>query len=117
MASLEMKGPYVFNPARIDEVVTKRSAGNYALGYTRDDGMFIVEYVGRSDANVNQELKTRLSDGYQKFKYSYATSAKSAFEKECRNYHNFGESAKLSNRYHPGRPEGTDWKCPVCKHF
>lgn len=114
MASLGMNGPYVFDSEKIDEVVTKTSAGNYALGYTKDNGTFIVEYVGRSDTDVNQELKTKPSNKYKKFKYSYATSPKAAFEKECQNYHDFGGSAKLNNKYHPARPNGTTWKCPVC---
>ena len=115
MASLGMKGSYAFTSAKIDEVVTKTSAGNYALGYTKEDGgTFIVECVGRSDTNLNEELKARLSYKYKRFKYSYATSPKDAFEKECRNYHVFGESKNLDNKYHPSRPNGTNWKCPVC---
>lgn len=117
MASLGMSGPYAFTSTKIDEVVTRKSAGNYALGHTKDDGTFIVEYVGRSDTDLNEELNARLSDRYKKFKYSYATSPKAAFEKECQNYHDFGESAKLDNKYHPARPDGTNWKCPVCDIF
>jgi hypothetical protein len=117
MASLNMKGPYTFASAKIDEVVTKKSPGNYTLGYTKDDGTFIVQYVGRSDVDVNQELKARLNSKYKKFKYSYATSPKAAFEKECRNYHDFGESDSLDNKKHPARPGGSNWKCPVCTVF
>ncbi len=75
------------------------------------------EYVGRSDTDLNGELKSKLSDRQKKFKYSYATSPKVAFEKECRNYHDFGESAKLDNKYHPAYPHGTNWKCPACNIF
>jgi len=118
MANLEMKGPYVFTSEKIDEVVTRTSFGNYALGYTKNDGeKFVVKYVGRSDTDLNQELKARLSSKHKKFKYSYATSPKAAFEKECRNYHDFGESEELDNEYHPDRPNGTNWKCPVCDIF
>lgn len=117
MPSLGMEGPYTLTSEEIDRVVTKTSAGNYALGYTKDDGTFIVQYVGRSDSDVNQELKARLTDKYKKFKYSYATSPKAAFEKECRNYHDFGGSEKLDNEIHPGRPADTNWKCPVCDIF
>ena len=113
MASLGMEGPYVFTSEKIDEVVTRTSAGNYALGYIKDDGKFVVEYVGRSDTDLKKELKERLTDKYKKFKYSYATSPKAAFEKECHNYHDFGESKMLDNKYHPARPDGTNWKCPV----
>lgn len=114
MASLDMEGSYEFTSTRIDEVVTRKSPGNYALGYVDDEGTFRVQYVGRSDVDVNQELKARLSSEYKKFKYSYATSPKAAFEKECENYHDFGGKR---NKRHPGRPNGTNWKCPRCSIF
>ncbi len=117
MASLDMSGPYDFTSKKIDEEVTRTAAGNYGLGYVNSDGTFIVNYVGRSDGDVNQELKARLNDKYKKFKYSYATSPKEAFTKECRNFHDFGGSEKLDNKNHPGRPANTDWKCPSCKAF
>jgi len=116
MASLEMLGAYDFTSSEIDRVVTKTSPGNYALG-REDEKHFYVNYVGRSDEDINQELKARLTLNYSKFKYSYATSAKAAFEKECRNYHDFGGSEKLDNKIHPDRPNETNWKCPVCSIF
>ena len=117
MASLQMNGPYNFTIEKIDDVVTQVSAGNYGLGYTDERETFIVQYVGRSDSNVNAELKAKLDKKYKKFKFSYATSPKAAFEKECKNYHDFGESAKLDNKKHPDRPNGTNWRCPVCSIF
>ena len=116
MASLGMKGSYAFTSAKIDEVVTRKSPGNYALGYIKD-GTFIVQYVGQSDVDVKRELKARLDSKYKKFKYSYATSPKAAFEKECRNFHDFGGSEKLHNKNHPDRPSGKSWKCPICNTF
>ena len=115
MPSLEMKGAYNFTSSEIDRVVTITSAGNYALGYSNDT--FTVHYVGRSDSDVNLELKANLPSKYTHFKYSYATSPKAAFEKECHNYHDFGGSEKLDNKIHPSRPAGTSWKCPVCNIF
>jgi len=44
--------------------------------------------------------------------FSYAESVKDAFEKECRDYHEFGGSDKLDNEEHPKCPDGMDWKCP-----
>ena len=117
MATLGMEGPYVFISSEIDRVVTRTSPGNYALGYTKDDGTFIVQYVGRSDSDVNQEIKAKLGSKYKNFKYSYATSSKAAFEKECHNYHDFGGSEKLDNKIHPSRPVEMGWKCPVCNIF
>lgn len=117
MASLGMKGPYVLSTTEIDKQVTKTSCGNYALGYVNNEGTFIVQYVGRSDENLNSRLKSWVDKGYSKFKYSFATSPKSAFEKECNNFHDFGGTDKLHNTVHPDRPNGSGWKCPRCKIF
>jgi len=117
MPSLGMEGPYALTKAKIDEVVTDTSAGNYALGYSKDDGTFIVQYVGRSDSDVNAELKSKVDTKHKQFKFSYASSQKEAFEKECRNYHDFGGSDALQNDIHPARPAGKSWKCPVCNIF
>ncbi len=114
MAKLDMKGPFSLNDGEIDRQVTRKSPGNYALGYTKDDGTFIVNYVGRSDDDVNNRLHDWAGSKYKKFKYSYAASAKEAYEKECRNYHDFGGSGSLDNDIHPARPNGTNYKCPVC---
>ena len=114
MASLEMVGPYDYTSSEIDRVVAKKSPGNYALGKRKEEEGFIVQYVGRSDSDVNPELKVKLDGKYKKFKFSYATSAKAAFEKECHNYHDFDGSEKLDNEIHPRCPDGTDLKCPVC---
>lgn len=120
MASLNMQGAYNFTSSEVDQVVTKTSAGNYALGYEekREAGTtFIVKYLGRSDTDVNKELKAKLSLKHPKFKYSYASSPKDAFEKECRNYHDFGGRDSLENKVHPDRPAGAGWKCPICSIF
>lgn len=116
MASLGLEGPYTLDTATIDNTVTRTSAGNYALGYVNDKGKFIVHYVGRADEDLKARLKQWVGkkSKYKSFKASYASSAKAAFEKECHNYHDFGGSDKLDNEYHPDRPNGTDWKCPVC---
>ncbi len=115
---LGMLGPYPFTTAKIDETVTKKSPGNYALGYVNDEDTFVVQYVGRSDCDLNQELKDRLTTKYKSFKYSYADSPKAAYEKECRNYHDFGGSELLDNKVHPAKPEGVTCSCPVegCKY-
>lgn len=114
MHDLQMSGTYLFTFEKIDEVVAKKSLGNYALGFTNDNGTFIVQYVGRSDTDLNQELKKKYCESYKKFKFSYAKSPKAAFEKECQNYHDFGKSVGLHNTHHPVHSDGTDWECPVC---
>lgn len=117
MASLGMNGPYKLTNQSIDNVVTQKSAGNYGLGYVNENDTFIVQYVGRSDSDVNDRLHDWVGKKYKSFKYSYASSPKAAFEKECHNYHDFGESAKLDNSSHPDRPNNSGWKCPVCTIF
>lgn len=117
MATLNMAGSFDFNAETVDVQVTKKSAGNYALGYTNGEGKFVVRYVGNSDADLNEDIKKHIgeSEKYKKFKYSYAASPKEAFEKVCQNYHDFGgDKNKLRNVKHPVRPDNTDWTCPVC---
>jgi|SRR5690554_2076317 len=117
MASLGMNGPYDLTNQKIDAVITNKSAGNYALGYVNEDKTFIVQYVGRSDSDLNGRLKTWVGKEYKSFKYAYATSPKAAFTKECENYHDFGGKDKLDNKSHPDRPNGSGWKCPKCDIF
>jgi len=116
LASLGLSSrSYSFDSDVIDEVVTRTSPGNYALGYKNEQGKFIVNYVGRSDNDLNQELKNYLpGTGYRRFKFGYAQSPKAAFEKECENYHDFDG---LDNEIHPRRPDESDWICPRCDVF
>ncbi len=113
MVILDMIGPFPLSEKKIDEVVTEKSPGNYALGFVNDEKTFNVQYVGRSDTDVNKRLKDWVKK-YNRFKFSYVSSSKAAFEKECKNYHDFGEDAHLDNDKHPDRPKGKDWECPVC---
>ncbi len=106
MARLGMDGSYDFNLDSINSIITETKPGNYALGYKKDS-TFFVQYVGRADSDLNDRIIDNLSKNkYKRFKYSYATSAKAAFEKECQNYHDFGGKEKLDNRIHPDSPDG-----------
>ena len=115
MASLNMIGPFKLNAERVDEIINKGIPGNYAYGHLKENGRFVVEYVGRSDTDLNDRIKHGIGS-YDMFKYSYASNIKEAFEKECKNYHDFGGWDSLDNIYHPARPEGTDYKCPICNN-
>jgi len=119
METLNMNGPYSLDGKTIDKVVTRTSAGNYALGWTNtSDTKFVVKYVGRADEDLNARLKQWANKSkYSQFKASYASSVKEAFEKECHNYHDFGSSEKLDNEIHPDRPKGKNYECPVCDIF
>lgn len=108
-----MKGPYPLTKEEVDMRIEVGRKGNYAYGYTNADNVFVVEYVGRSDSDLNGRIKHGIAKGYKEFKFSYASTVKEAFEKECRNYHDFGGKAKLDNRCHPDRPDGKDYDCPV----
>ncbi len=55
LRSLEMTGSYPLSDEAIDEVLTRTSPGNYALGYM-DGGTFSVFYLGRSDSDVRRRL-------------------------------------------------------------
>jgi hypothetical protein len=150
MGSLEMNGAYPLSHEAIDEMVSRTSPGNYALGYM-DGTTFMVFYVGRSDSDVKQRLhdwvdapsRSRkyapsakaaygyrhrgplplgvpaldhvgigVDSSYTNFAYSYAGSAEAAFEKECRNYHDFGGSAGLDNEAYPVSTPGSSGECP-----
>ena len=119
-----LKGSYTLDNETIDRVVTRKSAGAYVLGHVEEreedkekKKVFIIEYVGRSDDDVNDRLKDWVGK-YSRFKYDYFGSAKAAFEKECDLWHDWGgPEGVLDNERHPDRPEGTDWKCPRCNVF
>lgn len=110
MASSGLKGSFPLTDEKIDEEVTKTSPGAYALGDTLADANFGIDYVGRSDTDVNNRLHDHVGK-YKRFKYDYFPSAKTAFEKECNLWHDFDPP---NNKVHPARPNGTSWKCPRC---
>ena len=117
MASLNMVGPFPLNEMEIDLQIRKGIPGNYAYGFLNKDDRFVVEYVGRSDHNLNERISHGIGH-YKMFKFSYANNAKEAFEKECRNYHDFGgDDGILDNKVHPDRPERTEYDCPICNIF
>jgi hypothetical protein len=76
MQSLEMNSSYPLTDEAIDEVLTRKSPGNYALGYM-DGTTFVVFYVGRSDSDVRQSLHGWVGapSGYDR----YAPASKAAW--------------------------------------
>jgi hypothetical protein len=56
-------------------------------------------------------LGVDVDSSYTHFAYSYAPSAKAAFEKECRNYDDFGGSGGLDNEAHPVRTPRSSGEC------
>lgn len=117
MANSRLKGPYDLTEEGIDNNVTETSPGAYALGKVGDNNTFYISYVGRSDTDINDRLHDWVGK-YKQFKFDYFGSSKSAFEKECNLYHDFGgPEGKLDNKVHPQRPQNSDWQCPRCDVF
>ena len=115
MASLNMQSSSILGSRIIDSLITRTLPGNYALGRKNDKGAFEVCYVGRADSNVNDRLKSWVGNTkWPLFKFSYATSPKDAFKKECENFHDFSPP---DNQVHPDRPDGSFWRCPNCNIF
>ena len=118
MANLYMGNSYhTLNIDTINSEVKDNKIGNYALGEFKSDKNFYVSYIGRSDKCLKSRLKDHLGEPYKHFKFSYADSKKEAFEKECHNWHDFGENKKLKNEMHPDRPDGLSCNCPKCNKF
>ena len=114
MPDLGMKGPFPLDQEHLRNQITRAWPGNYAVGYMKEGGGFVVRYVGRSDTDVKQALSEEPTDSSTWFKWCYAESAHEAFEHECRNYHDFGAGRGLENENHPVPPKGTNWHCPKC---
>ena len=57
-----MSGPFPFSDSGIDNSVQNNRIGNYALDSANQDGTLKVAYVGRSDTDLNAELKTKITD-------------------------------------------------------
>jgi len=112
--STGLKGSFSLDAETIDDQVTKVSPGVFALG-TKEGKTFHVHYVGRSDADVNAELKEHVGE-YDRFKFDYTDpySSEAAFVKECQLYHDFGgPDGKVDNQHHPERPSDNVF-CPKC---
>ena len=121
MASLGMKGSFPLTKEEIDKQIPEKVICNYAYGYTKKNSegkeVFCVKYVGRADEEpLRDRIKHGIEEGYKEFKFSIAQNKKDAFEKECQNWHDFdGPNGQLDNMIHPDKPNGTDYKCPICE--
>lgn len=130
MNSLDMDGPFKLDAPTVRQTVRGGLPGNFALGRLDGEKRFAVQYVGRHDADVLDGLMKALRAGVGKpgltarlfghdrsanaFKFSYAADQRAAFEKQCRNYHDFNASGQLENSTHPAAPSGSGLTCPSC---
>ncbi len=111
MRSTGLRGPYALNNKSIDDAITAISAGAYALGHS-SDGKFQVDFVGRSQGDLNDRLKDWVGC-YTEFKFVYCDTAYAAFQEERLMYHGFSPIDNI----HPARPAGSNWTCPHCGTF
>ena len=110
-----MSGPYALTSEAVTLAVTKAKIGNYALGYLRADGVFMVGRTGRSDKCTLGRLLTHAGErDYAQFMFSYAATVREAFVIECHLYHDF---PCPGNKAHPQRPPDEKWPCPRCSVF
>lgn len=130
MAKLDMDGPFDLDRRVIETSVTQPLPGTFAIGHKDKGGRFQVQYVGRDDQNLAAALLKAVNRGVGKpgivgrmlggkpvanaFKFSYASTAQAAYEKQCRNFHAFGETRSLENSAHPTPPPGSGFTCPIC---
>lgn len=118
MANLNMGSAYPLTEETVKAQV-KDKIGNYAFRKF-ENNIWRVKYVGRSDSQLQKEIiqQARLHkmldvEGYE-FKFSYANNITEAYEKECQNYHDFGENKCLLNERHPKKPaDNNHYHCPV----
>src|SRR5690348_16129389 len=75
-------GPFPLTLERIDHNLQAASPGVFALGEERG-GLFVIQYIGRSDGDLRSTLKAHVGGRYRLFKFRYALSALDAFGKEC----------------------------------
>jgi hypothetical protein len=108
-----LRGPFALTDSVIDEEVTDKSAGAFALDDSDNGTRFSIVFVGRSDLDVNNQLHVYVGT-YQRFKFVYCSSARAAFERQCSLFHDFDPR---DNLVHPLRQANTNWNCPRCKLF
>ena len=117
MPKLEMDGPFDLKDGIIDQEVDKDMISNFALGCMDKDGKFVVKAIGRSDKDLNMEIKSakrRFSGGLlgqmfgnnklDKFKFPLAANADSAYQVEACAFENFGGPKNLINKKPPTPP-------------
>jgi hypothetical protein len=84
--------------------------------YILTNGNNMVDYVGRSDTNLKRRLRGTIAaqPGCKYYWFSYETSMRNAYLKECRLYHKYRlDDPEIGyNQMHPGVPTDANWRCP-----
>jgi hypothetical protein len=101
-----LRGPFRLTTGDVNENVMRRP-GVYTL-FERREGP--VKYVGRSDTDLQRELRENVGRGnYQFFKFDHC-GKREAWVRECHLYHRHRKTT--DNVKHPDRPANPMWKCP-----
>lgn len=108
--SPRLYGPLPLSVDRIHTHVQANSPGVFALGLTVDE-TFLTKQIGRSDEDLQSALRPHVGGPYPQFKFSYAISARDAFERECELFHSL---ITLDVPIHPEPPKGMKLSCPSC---
>ena len=101
-----------FQPEVIDRVVEAGHPGNYVLGEKDDTGEFYPKFIGRSDTDLNTELKSKFGMLAYTFFKSSLGNPKAAYDLECAQYHSF--KSQLDNKDHPASPASSNLTCFLC---
>lgn len=104
-------GPHPLTSDGVALAVKAKSPGAYALGKMGTDGVFYIDYIGRSDDDVANRLLQHVPEPYPQFCFGYYSSAKAAYDKECWLYHTFRPT---NNKVHPAKPKNSSLVCPEC---
>ncbi len=101
----------------IDELgISDNSAGVYILFKVRlktaTDIKVKPYYVGRSDSNLRERIKTSAKERECKYVwFKETTFPKNAYLLECEYYHKY--EGILDNEIHPDVSNGAYWRCPI----
>lgn len=123
-------GVHQYNRNWIKQLITPdMKMGNYRVGLIVD-GVFNVCYVGRTTDQTLQERLLQHTDPEDDhyfddnfyFDFNVAKTEEEAIERECIDYHSFGESSEavedgwLDNEIHPSLPKGEHCPWKDCNH-
>lgn len=72
-----------------------------------------ISYVGRSDSDLQEEIKKFLSKDYKYFQWVQLPWTKETYEMHCRLYHHAGGKSHLDNIDHPYSTNNKQNFCPL----
>jgi hypothetical protein len=112
-----MEGPFQLTERVIDTIVTGTAPAIFLIRRIEETPKY-AHYRGRigraTESDLKQELKRWLDSDYRVFCFDYVDSPDTAFEQQCRLWHELGgPEGKLVNEQHP-RPDNDTGRCPVC---